>query len=240
MQVSVSVYSGYDPTDDVSPNHDAGADETLQFESPDFQSQSNHSPSPNELAHHSNAKLEPSPSPLFKQSRADTGLEATDGTPQPSSSGGLQPSHEQSPAQGEGEVTAVLPAESAGGRAASEGGLPVLPKLALVHSAHRGDAKNQKKHRRNTSGGNSDYVSSTDSMRLVLGSRVGEPPVVRFGNLLDHCHSEGSDAEGSKMTKPTVVKPTGVRAKTSCHAFDKKGDQTGTGIVFMYVQVVTV
>ena len=123
------------------------------------------------------------------------------------------------------EPTVTRPAATSG-----EGGLTVLPKLAVVRSAAGGELKKQKKRRHHSGGGNSDYVSSVDSLLLRTGVVKPDEPVVKFGNMLDHCYSEGSDAEGPKRVKSAVVKPAGVRAKPSPDVFDKKGEQKATGM----------
>ena len=249
--MSVSVYSGYDPTDEA-------ADEILQ-EVP--QPQPTQRDSPDGQNHQSNTNMEdgdcqPNNSMTIgntgtQQEVSVSGSDTNSGTPQPAPSslrGQLhtqctQPIHHgeqfattSSTAGEDGEhvpidaqVTIVSPSEFTRGGATvsdSDGDLTVLPKVAVVHAATKGDSsRKSKKNRWCSSGANSDYVSSIDSMRL----RTGEQPVVKFGNMLDHCYSEGSDAEIPKTTKPAIVKPTGVRSKSSSDWFDKRGDQSTAG-----------
>lgn len=202
--MSVSVYDGYDPTDDVNHNQDDAADETLRLESPDSQPHSIVANSSAGQHHHDHCSANWEP-PV-----------ATDTTAAP---------------QGDPQVTAWP--SSTENKTTTDGGLAVLPKLAVVRTAAR--EKKQKKRQRHSCGGNSDYVSSTDSFRLKLGSHNTSEPVVKFGNMLDHCYSEGSDVEGantvkkSTIVKPTVVRPSGLTAQVTADMFDKKGDRNGTG-----------
>ena len=261
MQVSVSVYSGYDPTDDASPTPAKVTDETiLQVESSD-QPQSTQRDSPDGESHDSNANLETS-AQLADQQSSTTAVTDTAATVESVSgsndqNGKLQPllkeslepvdqslvDHQDkqpstastSAAQLEGEVATLSHSESTRTTVnSSEGGLSgitVLPKLAVVHKANRGDqSKKHRKRRWHSSGANSDYVSSIDS-RLRVGAKP-EEPVVKFGNMLDHCNSEGSDADLPKVVKPTVVRPTGVKTKSDL--FNKRGYQSATGTTILH------
>ncbi|MCG8625645.1 MAG: hypothetical protein MJE68_27050, partial [Proteobacteria bacterium] len=206
MYVSVSVYSGYDPTDDGSPTPAKPEDDTLQVESPDQPQRD----SPDGQGHHSTASLETSAQPADQQSTVDTTATEESASTTTEQNGTVQgpvmnESFSQSPVEqpstistsvhqleGESSHTESTKATTNG----SEGGLSgltVLPTLAVVHKANQGDpSKKHKKRWRQSIGGNSDYVSSIDS-RLRAGART-EEPVVKFGNMLDHCNSEGSDA----------------------------------------------
>lgn len=259
--MSVSVYSGYDPTDEVSPNH---SQPEYHVESPDVHSQSTQTGSLGVHDHHSSANLEPVSSPVDDlTNHMGTGDETTcQATPvsdvitqnvtlEPVSNDDLQPNHQATDdhrdelttltmttsatigtGQSERQVTAVTNNEPATrGRQAvgeSEGGLAVIPKLTVGDKSSEGDTVKQKKHRSHSKERISDNVSSVDTRRLRAKAKPDEH-VVKFGNMLDHCCSEGSDAEMSTKVKPDVMKPVGVMAKNGSNVKDK---QSATGNVY--------
>ena len=243
--MSVSVYSGYDPTDDGSPTPAEPVGETLPVESPD-QPVSTKRDSPEGQGHDSTAGLETSAQPASQQSNIDaTATEEPvgstteqNGTVQEpvvkerlepvSRSPVEQPSKVSTSAkQLEGESSHTESTKATANN--SEGGLSgltVLPQLAVVHKANRGDqSKKHKKRWRQSNGDNSDYVSSIDS-RLRVGAKP-EEPVVKFGNMLDHCNSEGSDADVPKVVQPTAIKPSGNG--TNSNLLNTRGYQSATG-----------
>ena len=248
--MAVSVYSGYDPTDEVSPKHFQPEDVTQQIESPDLHPESMQNDYLDMQNHHSGANLESVSSSADNLTNClDTGDETThqtstindvstrDVTLEPASCDNLQPTGDElttltmaTPAvsMGERQVTAVYNDEltTRGGQAGgeSEGGLAILPKLTIVHKPSEGDTKKQKTHRLHSREGSSDNISSVDTRRLRARAKQDEQ-VVKFGNMLDHCYSEGSDAEMSKKGKPAAVKPVGVTTK---NITDVKGERIAT------------
>ena len=248
--MSVSVYSGYDPTDDGSPPPAEHADDTL----PD-QPVSAQRDSPDGQGLDSTANLETSTQPANQQSSVAVTVteESVGGTTEqnatlqePVVNESLEPVSQSSVEQPSSISSSAhrLELESshtASTKAtASEGGLSgltELPKLSIVHKVNRGDQpKKPKKRWQQSIGDNSDYVSSIDS-RLRVGAKP-EKPVVRYGNMLDHCNSEGSDAEVPKVVKPTAIKPSGSR--TNPNLLRKRGYQSATGIYcqafqFLYI-----
>ena len=236
--MSVSVYSGYDPTDDGSPTPAEPVDETLQVKSPD-QPVSTRGDSPDGHGHDSTANLETSAQPANQQSSIDAtateesvgGTTKQNGTVQEpvSHSPVEQPSTVSTSAnQVEGESSHTESTKATANN--SEGGLSgltVLPKLAVIHKANQGDqSKKHKKQWWQSNGDNSDYVSSIDS-RLRVGAKP-EEPVPKFGNMLNHCNSEGSDADVPKVVKPTAIKqPSDTR--TNSNLLNKRGYQSATG-----------
>ena len=238
------MYSGYDPTDDGSPTPAEPVDDTLQVESPD-QPTSTQRDSPDGQGHDPSAGLETSTQPAHQQSSIDaTAAKGSAGSTteqngtlqeptvkensepvsqnpleQPSSTGSNQLEEGDS---SHNESTKATTTSNEGGLS----GLTVLPKLAVVHKANQGDqSKKHKKRWRQSNGGNSDYVSSIDS-RLKVGTKP-EEPVVKFDNMLDHCNSEGSDADVPKLVRPTAIKPSDRRTNTNL--LNKRGYQSATG-----------
>ena len=243
--MSVSVYSGYDPTDDASPTPAEPADETsLQVESPPDQPSSTQRDSPDGQAHNSTANLETSAQPASQQTNINsTATEKSVGgtcdlngiVQEPVSSESLEPVRQSQVKQpstvstgttqleGDTESTKATANSSEGGLS----GLSVLPKLSIVHRANRGEqSKKHKKQKRHSGDDNSDYVSSIDS-RLRMGAKL-EEPVVKFGNMLDHCNSDGTNAG---VLKPTAIKPSGIRTKSDL--LNKRGYQSATGTCTM-------
>ena len=248
------MYSGYDPTDDASPTPAVAIDETMvkpqstQRDSPDGQSHGSNPDTSAQLADLSRSTMTVGTTATKEGSQSIRGTGDQNDTLQPVLSENLEPV-QQSPvdhqdiqpsavstsvAQLEGEVSTMSHTESTKATVnSSEGGLSdltVLPKLAVVHKANQGDqSKKHKTRRRHSSGGNSDYVSSIDS-RLRVGDKA-EEHVVKFGNMLDHCNSEGSDADVPKVVRPTAVRPSGVKTKSDL--FNKKGYQSATGTIIL-------
>lgn len=248
--MSVSVYSGYDPTDAVSPDHLQSEHVTQQVESPDLHPESTQTDSLDVQNHHSGANLEPLSSPADNLTNnlgigdetnhlayTVSDVRTQNVTLEPASSDNLQHTGDDlttltmttaTVGTCERQVSAVTNDEpttrgdQAGGE--SEGDLAMLPKLAIVHKASEGDIKKQKKYQLHSREGSSDNVSSVDTRRLRGRARPDEQ-VVKFGNMLDHCYSEGSDAEMSKKVKPASMKPVGLTTKNSS---DVKGEEIAT------------
>ena len=239
--MSVSVYSGYDPTDDGSPPPAEHADDAL----PD-QPISAQRDSPDGQGLDSTANLETSTQPANQQNSVAVTVteESVGGTTEQNATVTLQePVNESLEPVSQSSVEQPSSISSSAHRlelesshtastkaTASEGGLSgltELPKLSIVHKVNRGDQpKKPKKRWQQSIGDNSDYVSSIDS-RLRVGAKP-EKPVVRYGNMLDHCNSEGSDAEVPKVVKPTAIKPSGSRINPNL--LRKRGYQSATGI----------
>ncbi len=228
--MSVSVYSGYDPTDDGSPAPVEPADDTLPVESPD-QPVSIQRDCPDGQGLDSTARLQTSTQPANQQSSVDTtaieepvigSTTEQDATVQDLAvNESLEPVSQSSVEQPPTIRTSAHRNSREGGLS----GLTVLPKVAVVPKPNRGDqSKKHKKRWQQSIGDNSDYVSSIDS-RLRIGAKQ-EEPVVKFGNLLDHCNSEGSDADVPRVVKPTAIKPSG---RTNSNLLNKRGYQSATG-----------
>jgi hypothetical protein len=221
------VYSGYDPTDDGSPAPAEPADDTLPVESPD-QPVSIQRDSPDGQGLDSTASLETSAQPANQHSSVDTtAIEESVGSTteqnatvqEPVVNESLEPVSHSSVEQPSTISTRAHRNSSEGGLS----GLTVLPKVAVIPKANRGDQSKKQKKRWQQSY-NSDYVSSIDS-RLRVGAKP-EEPVVKFGNMLDHCNSEGSDADVPRVVKPTAIKPSG---RTNSSLLNKRGYQSATG-----------
>lgn len=264
------MYSGYDPTDDGSPTPAEPVEETLQVESPD-QPVSTQRDSPDGQGHDSTANLEISAQPANQQSSMDAtateesvgGTTEQNGTVQePVMKESLEPVSHSPVEQPSTVSTSANQVEGKSSHAEStkatannsEGGfsgLTVLPKLAVVHKANHGDqSKKHKKQWRQSNGNNSDYVSSIDS-RLRMGAKP-EELVAKFGNMLDHCNSEGSDADVPKVVKPTAIKQPSD-SRTNSNLLNKRGYQSATGTtqeiltakpfsfykIYMYIAILT-
>ena len=248
--MSVSVYSGYDPTDEDSPNHFQQEHVTQQVESPDLHPQLTQTGSLDVRNDHSGANLEPVSSPAddltnhssigdetTRQASTVSDVSTQNVTVEPASNDNLQPTGDKlttltmtTSAVGTGERQATVTTDdeptTRGGQAGgeSDSGPAVLPKMTIVHKTSDGDTKKQKKHRLHSREGSSDNASSMDTRRLRARAKPDEQ-VKKFGNMLDHCCSEGSDAEMSRKAKPASVKPIGTTAKNSS---DVKGEQITT------------
>ena len=231
--MSVSVYSGYDPTDDASPTTpaEAAADGLLDQPLPsqrDYVDRRRQNSSPS---------VETSTQQADQQSSTDTATEEPvscttlqNGTLKQVSIESLEHKHRSpveqpltvsaSTAQQDGELTTVSLCEST--KIDSIESRPtVLPTVANVHKAHQEDQSTKQR-----SDSNSDYVSSISS-RLRVGASKPEESVVKFGNMLDHCYSEGSDADIPKVVRPATVKPGSVKTKSDL--LNKRRHHSATG-----------